>query len=91
MLDMVLACRKWDSSSLSWNTWLQTGAVFLPEKQADTFLHTEEVLGQEEKKKKSFYPTGKQSTNATVLTHSMIYTWKPRFKYFEIGHLLKKI
>ena len=50
MLDMVLACRKWDSSSLSWNTWLQTGAVFLPEKQADTFLHTEEVLGQEEKK-----------------------------------------
>lgn len=56
MLDMVLACRKWDSSSLSWNTWLQTGAVFLPKKQADTFLHTEEVLCQEEKKKKIILP-----------------------------------
>lgn len=50
MLDMVLACLKWDSSVLSWNTWLQTGVVFLPKEQADTFSHTEEVLGQEEKK-----------------------------------------
>lgn len=57
MLDMVLACQKWDSSALSWNTWLQTGAVFLPKKQADTFLHTEEVLRQEEKKN-HFTPQG---------------------------------
>lgn len=46
MLDMVLAFLKWDSSALSWNTWLQTGAVFPPKEQADTFLCNEEVLGQ---------------------------------------------
>ena len=38
MLDMVLAFLKWDSSALSWNTWLRTGAVFLPKKQAGTFF-----------------------------------------------------
>lgn len=58
MLDMVLAFLKWDSFALSWSTWLQTGAVFLPKEQTDTFfMHWRDIYTHNVKKKNKQKPT----------------------------------
>lgn len=69
---MVLAFPKWDSFALSWNTWLQTGAVFLPRKQTGTFYALKRCT--RDKEKKIILPPGETESTAAIL-RGQLMSW----------------